>query len=59
MFIARRAARDITRCGWLALRGIFSRNLELRAMAYGEVTGLVPGLLAGLRNSPPSRSQRG
>jgi GT2 family glycosyltransferase len=50
MFIARRAARDITRCGWLALRGIFSRNPGLRAMAYGEVTGLVPGLLAGLRN---------
>jgi hypothetical protein len=50
MFIARRAARDIARCGWLALRGVFSRNQELRAMAYGEVTGLVPGLLAGLRN---------
>ena len=50
MFIARRAARDVARCGWLALRGIFSRNPELRAMAYGEVTGLVPGLLAGLSN---------
>ena len=56
MFIARRAARDIARCGWLAMRGIFSRNPELRAMAHGDVTGLVPGLLAGLRNPGVPRS---
>jgi GT2 family glycosyltransferase len=56
MFIARRAARDVVRCGWLALRGVFSRNQELRAMAYGEVTGLIPGLLAGLLNPGVVRS---
>jgi GT2 family glycosyltransferase len=63
MFIARRAARDMARCGWLVLRGILSKNRELRAMAYGDATGLVPGLLAGLRNpgvarSAPARRER-
>jgi GT2 family glycosyltransferase len=50
LFIARRAARDLLRCLWLVMRGFMSRNPELRAMGYGEATGLVPGLLAGLRN---------
>jgi GT2 family glycosyltransferase len=50
LFIARRAARDLVRCPWLVLRGSLSRNRDLRAMAYGELTGLIPGLLAGLRN---------
>ncbi|HZB51925.1 MAG TPA: glycosyltransferase [Mycobacteriales bacterium] len=49
LFIARRLARDLLRAGWLALRASGSRNPELRAMAHGEV-GLLPGLLAGLRN---------
>jgi GT2 family glycosyltransferase len=56
MFIARRAARDLARCLWLVLRGMLSGNRELRAMAYGDVTGLVPGLLAGLRNPGVVRS---
>ena len=56
MFIARRAARDLARCPWLVLRGSLSRNRELRAMAYGELTGLIPGLLAGLRNPGVVRS---
>jgi GT2 family glycosyltransferase len=51
LFIARRAARDLLRALWLLLRALPSRNQELRAMAYGEITGLPPGLLAGLRNS--------
>jgi GT2 family glycosyltransferase len=49
LFIARRVARDLLRAGWLALRASVSTNPELRALAYGEV-GLLPGLLAGLRN---------
>jgi GT2 family glycosyltransferase len=56
LFIARRTARDLVRCPWLVLRGILSRNRELQAMAYGEMTGLVPGLLAGLRNPGVARS---
>jgi GT2 family glycosyltransferase len=51
LFIARRTARDLLRAGWLLLRALPSSNPELRALAYGEVTGLLPGLLAGLRNS--------
>ena len=56
LFIARRVARDLLRAGWLALRASVSTNPELRALAYGEV-GLLPGLLAGLRNrgrTPPA-----
>jgi GT2 family glycosyltransferase len=50
LFIARRTARDLVRALWLVLRALPSANQELRALAYGEITGLVPGLLAGLRN---------
>jgi hypothetical protein len=56
-FIARRTARDLLRAPWLLLRGLLTRNSELCAMGRGEVTGLLPGVLAGLRNSgtPPGR----
>jgi len=51
LFIARRVARDLLRAPWLLLRGVLSANRELLALAYGEITGLLPGVLAGLRNS--------
>ena len=49
-FIALRAARDLIRAPWLLMRGLATRNPELMAMARGELTGLLPGILAGLRN---------
>ena len=49
-FIARRAARDLLRAPWLLLRGIVTRNAELVAMGRGELAGLLPGIVAGLRN---------
>jgi Glycosyl transferase family 2 len=49
-FIARRAARDLLRAPWLLLRGLVTRNSELVSMGRGEVMGLLPGILAGLRN---------
>lgn len=49
-FIACRAARDLLRAPWLLLRGVLTRNGELVAMGRGELAGLLPGLLAGLRN---------
>jgi GT2 family glycosyltransferase len=50
-FIARRALRDIIRAPWLLLRGAVTWNRELLAMGVGDITGLLPGLLAGLRNA--------
>jgi GT2 family glycosyltransferase len=50
LFIACRTARDLVRSAWLVVRSMVTANHELRALAYGEVTGLLPGLLAGLRN---------
>jgi GT2 family glycosyltransferase len=49
-FIACRAARDVIRAPWLLLRGLATRNFELVSMGRGEVAGLVPGIMAGLRN---------
>jgi GT2 family glycosyltransferase len=49
-FVARRTARDLARGPWLLFRGITSGNQELLALAYGEITGLLPGVLTGLRN---------
>jgi GT2 family glycosyltransferase len=49
-FIARRAARDVVRAPWLLLRGLVTQNVELVAMGRGEMAGLVPGIIAGLRN---------
>jgi GT2 family glycosyltransferase len=54
LFIARRVTRDLVRCPWLIARGTCTLNRELLALAYGETTGLVPGLLAGLKNSAGS-----
>jgi GT2 family glycosyltransferase len=52
LFIAGRAARDLVRAPWLLFRGLLTRNPELMAMGMGEVTGLLPGIAAGLRNRP-------
>jgi GT2 family glycosyltransferase len=49
-FIARRAARDLVRAPWLLARGLATRNATLIAMARGEITGLLPGIVAGMRN---------
>ena len=49
-FIALRAARDLVRAPWLLARGLVTRNSELIAMGRGELEGLLPGVLAGLRN---------
>jgi GT2 family glycosyltransferase len=49
-FILRRAARDLVRAPWLLLRGVVTGNRDLIAMGMGEVAGLLPGILAGLRN---------
>ena len=49
-FVACRAARDLLRAPWLVLRGIATGNSELISMGRGEVAGLLPGILAGLRN---------
>jgi glycosyltransferase involved in cell wall biosynthesis len=57
-FIALRAVRDLLRAPWLLLRGLATRNRGLICMGRGEVTGLVPGIVAGLRN-PGVRSARG
>lgn len=52
-FIACRAAFDLLRAPWLALRGLLTRNLELTRMGQAGLTCLLPGILAGLRRSPP------
>jgi GT2 family glycosyltransferase len=49
-FIAMRVLRDVARAPWLLVRGALTGNRELQAMGLGEMTGLVPGLIAGLRN---------
>jgi len=38
------------RAPYLLIRGIITRNSELIAMGRGEVAGLLPGIIAGLRN---------
>jgi GT2 family glycosyltransferase len=61
LFIARRVLRDLVRGPWLLLRGVASRNRDLTAMGRGEVTGILPGIVAGLRhrdaNGSPGRSR--
>jgi GT2 family glycosyltransferase len=49
-FVLRRAARDLVRAPWLLARGLATGNDDLIAMGWGAVTGLPPGLIAGLRN---------
>jgi GT2 family glycosyltransferase len=50
-FILQRTLRDLVRAPWLVVRGAVTRNGELLAMGWGEITGLPPGVLAGLRNT--------
>jgi GT2 family glycosyltransferase len=49
LFIARRALRDLARGPWLLGRGLVTRNHKLIAMGRGEVMGILPGLISGLR----------
>jgi GT2 family glycosyltransferase len=49
-FIALRITRDLLRAPWLLIRGLVTRNSDLVAMGHGEVSGLLPGIFAGLRN---------
>jgi len=56
-FIARRAARDLLRAPWLLMRGVVTRNSDLISMGRGEIAGLLPGIVAGLRN-PGVRLER-
>jgi GT2 family glycosyltransferase len=49
-FIVRRVARDLLRAPWLLVRGLATGNVELMWMGRGEVAGLLPGIIAGLRN---------
>lgn len=51
-FIARRAARDLARGPWRLLRGFAERNPNLIAMGRGETSGMLPGIIAGLRRDP-------
>ena len=50
LFIACRVLRDFVRAPWLLLRGLVTRNPELVWMGRGELMGLLPGILAGVRN---------
>jgi GT2 family glycosyltransferase len=56
-FIALRVVRDLVRGPWLLVRGLVTRNSELISMGRGEIAGLLPGIVAGLRN-PGVRLQR-
>jgi GT2 family glycosyltransferase len=51
LFIARRALRDLVRAPWLLLRGAASRNPNLIAMGRGEITGILPGIVTGMRRA--------
>ena len=54
-FIALRAARDVVRGPWLLGRGVVSRNHELTMLGRAESSGILPGILRGLRIPDPSR----
>jgi GT2 family glycosyltransferase len=58
-FIARRAARDLIRAPWLLMRGLATRNSDLISMGRGEITGLLPGIVAGLQNPGVRLERRG
>jgi GT2 family glycosyltransferase len=58
-FIAKRVLRDVVRTPWLLLRGVATANRELLAMGLGEATGLLPGIVAGLRNRSDREPGRG
>ena len=50
LLIAARVVRDLLRAPWLIARGLMTRNRQLVSMGRGEMVGLVPGIVAGLRN---------
>jgi GT2 family glycosyltransferase len=51
LLILVRTVRDVIRAPWLLLRGLATRNSDLIAMARGELLGLIPGILAGIRRN--------
>jgi GT2 family glycosyltransferase len=54
--IARKALRDLARAPYLVLRGCVTRNPSLMAMGRGEMCGLLPGIIAGMRGRPLTKS---
>lgn len=48
-FIACRAGRDLLRGPWLLLRAAVARNPDLGMLGRAEITGILPGIIAGLR----------
>lgn len=57
-FIIRRTLRDLARSPWLLVRGAFTFNRDLIAMGAGELTGLLPGIVAGMRGRKPTEDRR-
>ena len=51
-FIARRALRDLSRAPWLLVRGIVSRDPDIRMIGRAQCTELLPGIVAGIRSGP-------
>jgi GT2 family glycosyltransferase len=51
LFIAGRAARDLLRGPWLMLRAAASRNRDLAVIGHAEVSGILPGIVAGFRGA--------
>lgn len=49
-FISMRMLRDLARAPWLVIRGLATGNRGLIAMGVGELSGLLPGVVSGLRN---------
>jgi hypothetical protein len=56
-FIALRATRDLARGPWLLLRAGISRDRWLAALGRAEVTGILPGIVAGVRMPDPGSPQ--
>jgi len=53
-FIALRATRDLLRGPWLFLRAMLARDPDLAMLARAELTGIVPGIVLGLRTPSPA-----
>jgi GT2 family glycosyltransferase len=48
-FIALRAGRELLRGPWLLVRGLATGDADLRMWGRADVTGTLPGLIAGVR----------
>jgi GT2 family glycosyltransferase len=53
-YIAGRAMRDLLRGPWLVLRAAATGNAELAMIGRAEVTGILPGIVAGFRSAARS-----